>query len=416
MHEPDDLLRLAESAFVDLNDAERTLFGLISFGRNIKFTEEKLDDIDLAASDSWGRDRVIRADRLKWLCMDPKASEFIPMRGVDLGGVKIEGILALELAILPFPVLFKKCVFSDTIRLLQAKIQGLSFNGSWTKSIIADGLTLDGGLYLRNGFSSSGQVSLLRATIGGNLDCGSASFTSDKTNSFAILADGIRVRDAVILTTASSGRGSWEVPGHFVANGEVRFLEATVGRAFYCDGAEFTNPGGIALNCDRIQIDSDMRLCAGFKALGEVRMINADVGGDLLCEGGSFTNPTGVAFRCGGARIRGNAYFRDQKYTAPDAKNIPFLIDGKAEFDNATIGRVLVWTGSKAGESVDLSLRNATVGILWDNFDAWPAKGKLHIDGFSYDRIDLWAPIDARRRIDWISRQPDNEYRRGPFE
>ncbi len=46
----------------------------------------------------------------------------------------------------------------------------LSLEGSWTGAIAADGLKLEGDLFLRNGFHAEGEVRLLGATIGGNLD------------------------------------------------------------------------------------------------------------------------------------------------------------------------------------------------------------------------------------------------------
>jgi hypothetical protein len=45
-----------------------------------------------------------------------------------------------------------------------------------------------------------------------------------------------------------------------------------------------------------------------------------------------------------------------------------------------------VWKG-KNGELGTLTLRNSHIGNLMDAKDAWPARGQLHLDGFTFDHL-----------------------------
>ena len=67
----------------------------------------------------------------------------------------------------------------------------LNLTGSWTGAIGADGLKVKGSLFLRNGFHAEGEVRLLGATIGGNLDARGGTFKNPNGN--ALNADGIKV-------------------------------------------------------------------------------------------------------------------------------------------------------------------------------------------------------------------------------
>lgn len=74
-----------------------------------------------------------------------------------------------------------------------------------------------------------------------------------------------------------------------------------------------------------------------------------------------------------------------------------------------------------------LTLTNAKVGSFVDQEASWPEKGRLHLDGFVYDRItagpDAKVPTDARvwvdaaTRLRWLHLQPEElGYLPQPYE
>src|SRR5205807_531883 len=106
----------------------------------------------------------------------------------------------------------------------------------------ADGLTVDGGMFCRKGFSATGEVRLPGAHIGGQLDC---------------------------------------TDGHF------------------------SNSGGSALTADKLTVNGDLFCGEKFSATGEVRLVGAHIGGQLDCTGGHFSNPDGSALNLWGATVAG---------------------------------------------------------------------------------------------------------------
>ena len=63
-----------------------------------------------------------------------------------------------------------------------------------------------------------------------------------------------------------------------------------------------------------------------------------------------------------------------------------------------------------------MDLRGAHVDTLWDDPDSWPKSGSLYLHGFSYDEIDDEAPVDAKRRLEWLRRQPSEHFFPQPYE
>ena len=62
----------------------------------------------------------------------------------------------------------------------------------------------------------------------------------------------------------------------------------------------------------------------------------------------------------------------------------------------------LIWREITTGQGV-FDFSAAQVGDLADDPECWPEKGKLILDGFTYDRITS-APTDAKTRIAWLEK------------
>ena len=114
-----NLLLLAKERFtnnIPFSLAEQKLFTAVEKGEAAICTTE-FDHGDLTyASSVCGTDRVIRADRLAWLCTDPVASKHINYRGISIVGARIDGNLDLDWANLNFPFMTSNCVFDGNLK------------------------------------------------------------------------------------------------------------------------------------------------------------------------------------------------------------------------------------------------------------------------------------------------------------
>jgi sRNA-binding regulator protein Hfq len=344
--EGNKLIKMAEKKFGKLTEADKILFTAVAFGTLADYTEVN-DTNDLKDANSWGGKRVIKATRIEWLCHDREAKKLVSDVGIIIKGAKIEEVVNLDFIEIPFPLTFEKCVFTEEIRIGCSKIKLLVLDGSHTNSIKADGIKAEDCVYLQNGFK---------------------------------------------------------------AEGEVRFIGATIGGDFSCVDGEFINEGGIAIFADRMDVKGTVFLRDGFKAEGEVRFQGATIGGNFDCVKGEFINKNGGALFAERMDVKGGVCL---------AKG--FKAEGGVSFIGAIVGGHFIWTDVNLTEETTLDLRNARAGVLWDDEKSWPADGNLFLDGFVYENIGDDAPKDAKSRIEWIQKQYDPnkkapQFRPQPYE
>ena len=249
------------------------------------------------ADKEWGREREIRAEVIRWLCVDEKAKHEVDPKGIWVYGAKITGMLDLSFVIVPFPIVLRRCRLMEDADLKDAQLPLLSLEGSWVRAIGADRLDVKGSVFLRNGFRAEGEVRLPGGQIGSNLECSRSTFINP--TGIALNADHIHVQGYVFLRN------------DFRAEGEVLLLAAQVGANVECDGSTFVNPTGKALNADRINVQGHVFLRNGFRAEGEVVLLGAQIGGNLECEGGTFINPSGIALHADGINVHGAVFLLD---------------------------------------------------------------------------------------------------------
>ncbi|HEY9159386.1 hypothetical protein [Candidatus Binatus sp.] len=364
---------LARLKFTDppLSEAEERVVRAASDG-----TEAKCIDLgggsDPEKADTWPASRNVRADLIRWLCVDREAREQVDPRGIQILGARITGALDLSFTNVPFSFALFRCRLEQDLDLKWAKMPLLNLNGSWTGAIGADGLKLEGSLFLRNGFHAEGGVRLPSATIGGNLDAEGGRFKN--SNGYALNADGIKVTGTVFLRNG------------FSAEGTVRLLGATIGGDLTARGGTFKNSIGNALSADGINVHGNVFLRDKFVAEGEVRLPGAEITGRLEVDDAWLD-----ALNLDSAQITGTFFWRN------------IHKDSNPDFPNKE------WKPS-------LDLTNAIVGALADEEASWPEKGRLILDGFVYDRITD-GPTDAKTRLEWLRRQPDElGFRPQPYE
>jgi hypothetical protein len=320
---PDELLQLAQARFAPLRDAERKLLAAAQMGETA-WCGPSPKDFDPgnypAKADSWGPERSIRAALIRWLCIDRDARNCVDPRGIHAHGARIEGSLDLSFVSVHFPLALRCCSLKEETKLRFLRIPTISFAGSLVRSINAECAEVAGTISLSNGFSCEGEVQLLGARIGSNLDCGAGRFRNLAGK--ALRADRIRIYGSLFLRNG------------FVAEGEVRLLGASIGGNFECNDGSFSNPSGSAISGDRMSVQGSVFLRDGFSAEGEVRLLGAQISGNLECSGAKLKNPGGSALVADRVHVKGNVLLLNG-----------FVADGSVDLPGAQIGNNLSCDG-----------------------------------------------------------------------
>jgi hypothetical protein len=212
---------LARKKFADLSAAEEKMLraapnGTVADCSNLGGGSDPAgaNGTPEAPDEKWPETRNIRADLIRWLCIDREARGQVDPKGVWIRGARTTGYLDLSFTNVLFPLVLWSCRLEQDLNLRYAKLPLLGLAGSWTEAIGADGLKLEGDILLRNGFHANGEVRLLGATIGGNLDAAGGTFKNPSGN--ALNADRIEVHGNVFLNNK------------FVAAGQIRVLVAEI--------------------------------------------------------------------------------------------------------------------------------------------------------------------------------------------
>ena len=438
-----ELLKMAEKKIGQLSEAEEKMFKEVAKGEIADRCDKKKENNDPNNADKWGNERVIRGKCVEWLCTDKEAMELVTYKGIQVKGVRIDEKLDLQLIKAPFPLIFAKSAIPKGIDVTLARIQMLSLQGSHVGPINASSIKVEDHIFLWDGFKAEGEVNLVAAEIGGQLNCTNGQFINP--DGYAINADILKVDDSVYLCNG------------FKAEGEVRLLSATIGWHLDCNDGQFINPDGYALNADALAVEGNILLRNGFKAKGKVDLRGADIEGQVSCIGGKFINPNGMAFngdsvkveesillangfeaegevRLTGATIGGQLGCKNAQFINPGRNAIiadsikvdkhvflsnQFKAEGKIDFVGAEIGGIFQWHKVDSPEKVMLDLRSAQIGTLYDETKSWPNNGKLLLNGLTYSEIFDESPKDAKTRIEWIRRQYDKEnaqFRPQPYE
>jgi hypothetical protein len=159
-----DLVSLARTSFTDFTDAEFKLLHAVPKGE-VAFCGPDMN-FDAPANDpskasQWGNDRQIRADLIRWLCVDRDAKELVDPKGIHAFVAKITGAMDLSYVIVPFPLTLWRCSLMDHVNLRAVEIPKIDFQGVFVHSGGADTAKVKGDVLFSKGFRADGEVRLV---------------------------------------------------------------------------------------------------------------------------------------------------------------------------------------------------------------------------------------------------------------
>ena len=373
-----ELLKLAAARFSNLTSCERAL--LVNSDVNtanhqrlaVCGSSSEIDDPSNDPNDAakWGHQREIRAELIRWLCVDPNAIKLIDPEGIAVLGARVAGTLNLDLVHPPFGLRLVRCSILDSMSLENAELGFLSLRGSYTGAIDAEGSHVLHGVYMDLGFHASGEVLLGGSRIDSNLFCSGGSFTHNKAEGTEPWA----AEMPALFLGASRIQGPIFLAEGFQANGAVDVNGVTC-TDLICSGGRFINPGNFALNALLANVSHAVVLngngrWGGMEADGMVLFGGAKVGGVFWAMGAKFLGK----------------------------QNEPHGFSAEA----LSVGEGFFWQNVELENGAIFDLRDSSVSGLLDDESSWPQPGRLAIDGFTYG--DFYAgPTDARSRLRWIS-------------
>ena len=359
----------------------------------------------------------------------PREGDGLPRRhekGVRVRGAWIPDALDLEGCRVDCDLSLFACRFDRPPNLRSATLDGLYLNGSSLPGLGGDRLNVKGGVFLR-GVTAEGEMRMLGAKLGGDLDCSEARFAAETdaagTPGVAFGADRLDAAGGVVLERVT-------------AKGAVRMLGAKLGGDLDCSEARFAaetdaaGTPGVAFGADRLDAAGGVVL-ERVTAKGAVRLLGAKLGGGLDCTGARFAAETdaegtpGDAFsadrldakggvvlrdvtargavRLVGARIGGDLSCDGATFGGAEGAGEPISNERVLSLDSARIdGALILREGSRVAGALDLTA--AEIGVLCDDRAAWPPAGGLMLDRCRYGAFVGLAPVDAVARLEWLGR------------
>ena len=302
------------------------------------------------------------------------------------------------------------------VRLLGSHIGGsLDFFGGATLrnpdgcALNADGLTVNGDMFCREGFTAEGEIRLLGARIGSDLGFSVAKLSNPKH--YALSADRLTLN------------GSMYCSDGFTTEGEIRLLGAHIGGSLNFGGAKLSNPNQHALNADRLTLNGSMYCDDGFAAEGEIRLVGAHIGSKLDFEGAHLSNKGNVALLATRLTVEGSIFCIKGFRAEGEIRLRSARVTSQLNFSSATLRN----PGDTALDLYRLECSHVTVPSSTDGYiDLRAARvGTLQLPeaeqpqtrlaGLTYTDLDPDPDPPVRERIAWLRRDP-NGFHSQPYE
>jgi hypothetical protein len=326
---------------------------------------------DPANSKEWGEERIIKAGVIEWICTNKNATAVISTRGLNVFGAKITERIRLLYAMIDFPLMFDYCCIPSGFNFAHAHLGHLSLK----KSLIAH---------------------------------------HGDPNNMAFIGDGLTVA------------GSFNIDGGAKIEGETRLIKAKIGGVLNCTGSTFINPGKVAFHGDGLLVNGPIFMGNGTKFEGEMCLVGAEIGGDIIATGASFNNPFDKAFSGDGLILKGNLVFNDGATFNGEIRLPGAVIGGQVSFEKGNFinngGMALQLQFIKVKEQLflteiantkgDIDLTDASAGIIVDDESYWDIGLTIHLDGFKFGRIHSNDSklLTAESRLKWLALQSKKRF------
>jgi len=412
-----------------LTIGEERLLESVERGETARFGEDDEQGQDPLSKETWGDERHIRAELVRWLCTDSKAKAYISPSGITMRSALLVGRLDLTFVDITFPLGFFRCRIEEPLSLTYTTVRALSFRGSVVRTIDAQQLQVKGNLTLE-GVSAHGGVDLLGARIAGRLRADNAHLYAG-TNRYALNLEGAHVEGSVLLRrTTPTVQGGFYAAGSTPKFAAVRLLSCTIDGDLECDGAILSHQGDVAFDGSRLKVGGNTHLRQGLYVRGELVLMDASLGGSLDCNRATFRNAGKRVINARRTVVKSSVFFTDfgssdglidlgDTTIGGDLRIATLQFEGDAEtgvlLERASITGVLLWINVHCVTRTGLVLDHATAGRFGDNESSWPAVGNLSLAGFRYGGIDPGS-LDTKTRIRWLRLQARERFSTQPYE
>lgn len=216
-------------------------------------------------------------------------------RGLTIRGALISGVLDLDYTIIKPRISIIKSVFLEPPSFQHSSMSVLDLSGSVMPGTRLNFARVSGSVSFFEA-SSSREVRLSNAEIGGRLNMARAEFEAQHT---ALNLDAARIQGDVLLDKLRS-------------RGEVRAEAIQVTGRLILSGASLQqHRGDTALNLNAANIRGDVFLDGGLTAEGEVSAHGTEFGGQLHLTGANLHHRDGVALNLDAATIAGDVFADD---------------------------------------------------------------------------------------------------------
>lgn len=355
------------------------------------------DLVDLRTGE-WGGDGAVRAEVVAALLRGAGLSESGHTAAVRLAGARIDGPLELAYTDIPYLLSLVECTLTARVNLYGSRIREVNLDGSHLAGLEATLAAVDGSLRLVR-CRCAGQIRLTGTRIRGALLLQDAELA--EPDGVALLANRLVVEDDVLCHRMS-------------VSGNVRLAGARIGGMLSLDGAHLTDARGRALTGFNLTVGARLTARHGFSAEGEVILTRATVG-EFDMSGSRLHNPGGNALRADGITVGGALYLADDFIATGTVRLTRARIGGPLNLDEARLSgggqpalvcrhaearELRLRTASPVEGAIDLS--HARFDVVHDDPATWPAA--LSLDGLAYRALE--PPLPARRRLDWLRRDP----------
>jgi hypothetical protein len=308
-----------------LSEPERRLWMEFSYGTQIDLRTGDPRCDDPAGAQSWGPERIVRAEVIKDLLVgrplvnEQQRDQQSPGQSpsVFLSGARITGQLDLRGLDFAPPLLLQQCALDEPLVIADSMSRSIRLYGCHLPGVQGSWLKCAGDLHLR-GCQVNGAVKLAGAYIGGQLVLSGSTLSTPR--GIAVCGDGLVVAGDLFCRDGA------------VVEGEVSLVAARISGELRFSASTLCNPEGIALHADRITVEKDMYCREGFTAEGEVRLAHGQVKGQLNFDRATLRNPGKVALCADHLVVGRHLYCQDDFTTEGEVSLVAARVGGEIRF------------------------------------------------------------------------------------